>query len=70
LGWAPDVALRTPVSHILLALEGKQEYLRISNPFMGSEKEEGGLSPATTDDHIRTMFNAIGTVKCQPASGK
>jgi hypothetical protein len=31
LGWAPDVVLLTPIPMILLALEGRAEYLRAIN---------------------------------------
>ena len=37
LGWSPALALYTPIPQILLAIQGKAEFVAQSNPF-GSSK--------------------------------
>lgn len=39
LGWSPEVALNTPIPQIELALEGRIEWVRKTNPFCGGEAE-------------------------------
>lgn len=39
LGWSPEVALNTPIPQIELALEGRFEWVRKTNPFGGGEEK-------------------------------
>lgn len=38
LGWAPAVALTTPIPQILIALDAKVEWVQMTNPFGGKPK--------------------------------
>jgi hypothetical protein len=40
LGWVPEVALTTTISQIELAMEGKIDFIKKTNPFGGKEDEE------------------------------
>lgn len=44
LGWPPDVAWRTPVPEIIVALDARVEWVNMTNPF-GSGDKDG--KPAT-----------------------
>lgn len=35
LGWTPEAALRASIHHILLAMDGKMDFLRKTNPYVG-----------------------------------
>lgn len=39
LGWSPEIALNTPIPQIELALAGRQEWVRMTNPFGGGEEK-------------------------------
>lgn len=41
LGWAPDVALDTPLPQIELALDGKIDFLKKTNPWGSDGKTKG-----------------------------
>ena len=40
LGWTPDQVLGAPLPVIFLALEGKVDFLKKTNPFGGGEKKK------------------------------
>lgn len=40
LGWVPEVVLTSTISQIELALEGKIDFVKKTNPFGGKEDEE------------------------------
>lgn len=40
MGWGPNVVLTTNISQIELALEGKIDFVRKTNPFGGGEESE------------------------------
>ena len=40
LGWTPEVALDTPLSQLALAIDGKLDFLRKTNPFRTKEDVE------------------------------
>lgn len=40
LGWTPEVALTTPLQQINLAMEGKIDFLKKTNPWGSKEEEE------------------------------
>ena len=40
LGWTPEVALTTPLQQINLAMEGKIDFLKKTNPWGSKEDEE------------------------------
>lgn len=40
LGWSPQVALHTPIAQIELAIQGKTEWAKMTNPFGSSDKEQ------------------------------
>lgn len=39
LGWSPALAMRTPIPQIELALEGRLEWVRRTNPFGSGEEK-------------------------------
>jgi hypothetical protein len=41
LGWSPEVTLNTPIPQILLAIDGKFEFVARTNPFGGRPKPKG-----------------------------
>ncbi|WP_200475098.1 hypothetical protein [Azospirillum argentinense] len=53
LGWTPEVALDTPIPLIELALDGRTDFVRRTNPF-GSAPNSGGraatAAPAAAPD--------------------
>lgn len=44
LGWSPEIALATPISQIELALAGKIDFIKKTNPFGGGETEEDKMA--------------------------
>ena len=40
LGWPPDVAMKTSIPQILLALDGKIDFLKKTNPWGSEEKKK------------------------------
>jgi hypothetical protein len=66
LGWTPDIALDTPLSQINLALAGKVDFLKKTNPWGSKEDtdESGVISRATKPEDVagamRTFVEAIG----------
>lgn len=38
LGWTPDVAWRTPIPELLIALDARVEWANLTNPFGGGSK--------------------------------
>jgi hypothetical protein len=56
LGYTPEVAMHTPMPQILLALDGRIEWLRKTN---GVEDEK----PANPAEKLKAMMAAKGTVK-------
>jgi len=38
LGWTPDVAWRTPIPELLIALDARVEWANLTNPFGGGGK--------------------------------
>lgn len=47
LGWSDADALNTPIPRILLAVEGRTEWARMTNPFGGGKKPaHGGIEGA------------------------
>lgn len=39
LGWTPDVAWRTPIPELLIALDARVEWANMTNPFGGGGKK-------------------------------
>jgi hypothetical protein len=60
LGWSPDQALNTPVPQIEMALDGRVEWVRKTNPFGAPEKpvEEPKVS---VGERLRKAFSTLGT---------
>lgn len=52
LGWSPDLVLDAPIPQIILAIEGKADFARKSNPFGGGEKKK---APALTEAQQRKV---------------
>ena len=40
LGWLPETILTTPIPQVLLAIEGKVDFLKKTNPWGSSEEDE------------------------------
>lgn len=66
LGWVPEVALDTPLSQINLALAGKIDFLKKTNPWGSKEDadESGVISRASKPEDVpgavRAFVEAIG----------
>jgi hypothetical protein len=61
LGWTPDIALDTPISQINLALAGKIDFIKKTNPWGSSEDAEDGrsISQATSPDRVADAFQTF-----------
>lgn len=46
LGWPPDVVLNTPIPQIELAIRGKIEFVKATNPFGSGDRDGDGKNPA------------------------
>ncbi|MFC0709222.1 hypothetical protein [Azorhizophilus paspali] len=40
LGWTPDVAWRTPIPELLVAMDARVEWANMTNPFGGKPKKK------------------------------
>lgn len=61
LGWTPDVALNTPICQIELALQGRVEWVKKTNPFGSGEtkpKPQGDVG-----EQLKKAFRCRGTVQ-------
>jgi len=52
LGWAPDVAWRTPLPELFIAMDAKIEWARITNPF-GNGRSAEKPKPTTVAEKLR-----------------
>ena len=43
LGWSPDLVLDTPIPQLMLALEGKIDFAKKTNPFAATEKDDSAV---------------------------
>ncbi|WP_431856602.1 hypothetical protein [Azospirillum sp.] len=50
LGWTPGVTLRASIFHIEMALDGKVEFVRMTNPWGGDEPSQA--APPKSDDEV------------------
>lgn len=68
LGWEPEIALNTPVGQIELALDGKMDFLKKTNPFGSSKEDEDDkrLAEASTDPKVG-MQKLLNLVKRRQA---
>ena len=57
LGWLPTVALSTPIPQILMALDGRVEWVTLTNPFGGGKSQKGAM--ATTPDAMMALLDAL-----------
>lgn len=73
LGWTPDTALDTPLGQIRLALAGKVDFLRKTNPWRSKEDidreraEERGADPAGV---AQTLLGIAATGRRLPVTRK
>lgn len=59
LGWTPDVIFRTPFPLIMLALDGKVDFIKMTNPWGSSAKEEKSEHETNADaarDLLKTFL--------------
>lgn len=59
LNWPPQTALHTPVPLILSAVDGKIEFIKMTNPQMKPKGND--MVPAA--DGLKSLFANIGTKK-------
>jgi hypothetical protein len=45
LGWTPEVTLGASIHHILLAMDGKVDFLRKTGPWGGGDDSDGAAAP-------------------------
>ncbi|OSQ33816.1 hypothetical protein [Thalassospira sp. MCCC 1A01428] len=57
LGWDDHAAMTTPIARILLAMDGKAEFLRITN---GVEAEPEPVSPDDVANKLRVALAQAG----------
>lgn len=57
LGWAPDVAWRTPLPELFLAMDAKIEWARMTHPF-GSKTPAEKPKPSTVAEKLRMALTA------------
>ena len=71
MGWTPDVVLGTPIPQLVLAIDGRYQYARNTNPF-GSGKSS--VKPADNEtikkrraalDAINAQAKIVRDKKCQ-----
>lgn len=68
LGWSPRDAWHTPIPEILLAKEGRIEWLKATNPFGGGGSSEpqpepdsrGRTQETASDDALLKAFGQFG----------
>lgn len=66
LGWTPDVALSTPLSQLNLAIAGKVDFVKKTNPWgSGEDTAESGVisraaKPEDVGNAFRTFVEAMG----------
>jgi hypothetical protein len=46
LGWAPDVVLNANISHIQMAIAGKVDFVKKTNPWGSGKEDEPDPGPA------------------------
>lgn len=58
LGWTPSVALHTPICQLRLAIAGKVDFIKTTNPFGGGEQEtkEPKQTEASAANALHTFF--------------
>ena len=57
LGWPPDVILRTPICQLRLAIEGKVDFIKATNPFGGGEEEKP--EPKQTEESAANALHSF-----------
>lgn len=68
LGWTPQQTLHTPLPQLFLALEGRVDFLRKTNPFGGGPEKKKPVDPEVLKKH-QIAFDAI-TAKAKSRIGK
>lgn len=53
LGWPPDLAWRTPLPELFLALDARIEWTRMSNPFGTGKPDKDKPKPSTVAEKLR-----------------
>lgn len=53
LGWSPDQTLDTPMPQLFLALKGKVDFLKKTNPFGAGDPPKKEMSQAAKDKQSR-----------------
>ncbi|MCG6541750.1 hypothetical protein MCB86_16880 [Pseudomonas sp. KSR10] len=54
LGWPPDVAWRTPIPELFMAMDGRIEWAKMTNPFGRPQEEKP--KPTTVAEKIRAAL--------------
>ncbi|OSQ34364.1 hypothetical protein [Thalassospira sp. MCCC 1A01428] len=57
LGWDDEAAMSTPIARIMLAMDGKAEFLRITS---GAEPEPEKASPDDVANRLRGIMAMAG----------
>lgn len=58
LGWSPEQAMHTPIPQITLALKGRVDWARKTNPFGGGEAEQPPESDVDVAAKLRAALGA------------
>jgi hypothetical protein len=65
LGWSPELAWRTPMPELFLAMDAKIEWAQMTNPFGGgkAKPKEGKPSPSAVADKLRQALTGKQSAK-------
>nr|WP_277594216.1 hypothetical protein [Pseudomonas chlororaphis] len=53
LGWPPDLAWRTPLPELFMAIDARLEWVQMTNPFGGKPKDKEKPKPSTVAAKLR-----------------
>nr|WP_145186124.1 hypothetical protein [Pseudomonas sp. URMO17WK12:I11] len=58
LGWAPDLAWRTPLPELFMALDARLEWTQMNNPF-GKAKAQSGKGKSSASNVAEKLRQAL-----------
>lgn len=67
LGWVPETVLTTTISQLEMAIEGKIDFVKKTNPFGSEEKEEDKILAQPSDPEL-AMRNLVNMARRRKAS--
>jgi hypothetical protein len=60
LGWMPEVAWRTPIPELLLAMDARVEWTRMTHPFGGGTAEPEKPKASNVAAKLRAVLTGRG----------